>query len=199
MTYKLTFTSRDILLQNFFAAEHEQMPISYLVELAISYYAITGKYLPVGTVTTDEPKEYISIKAIYLKKDSIASQYLAEQKMLGEAYNATIKLILEQCLIIGDENKLMTKAEYLAHRQKINAYMQDKGKKPSLGLYSYTHKEESRAEAKAKQEIPAEKKFVEQKEIEKVSESTGQKLKKPKKTGKADLSFADNFVFGDIK
>lgn len=193
-SYKLTFTKRDILFHNFFSIEDSllPLPISYYVELAVSHYALTGEYLPIGTVTVDEPKEYFAVKALYFKKGGIAENYLNEQKMLGMAYSATIKLILEQCLVIGDENKLMTKAEYLIQRQKINSYLLNGGEKPSLGLYDYAHKKDSRAVA-AGREIPAEKKLE---KIDKVPEKTRQKANRP---SKSDLSFADNFVFGDIE
>lgn len=201
MNCKITFSKRDVLLQNFFNTEIEdaQLNISYLVELSITHYALTGKYLPVGTVTTDEPKEYITAKAVYFKKGGLAERYLNEQKMLGMAYNASVKLILEQSLIIGGENKLMTKAEYLAQRQKINAYLLN-GEKPSLGLYNYAHSRKSKKESgeavKARRVIPAEEQPVMPEKIDRAPERSRQKTNK---TGKSDLSFADNFVFGDIE
>lgn len=202
MTHKLTFTTRDILLQNFFLMEDKALPISYLVELAVTNYALTGKYLSVATVTTEEPENYLTKKAVYFKKDGIASRYLDEQKKQGKAYNAVIKLILEQSLTIGRENRLLTKAEYLAHRQKINAYLLNDGEKPSLGLYDYAHNrnvEEGRlAEVDVKRENPVERKSVTTKTMD-ISSEPKKTSKKPKKSGKADLSFADNFVFGNIE
>lgn len=183
-SHRIEYSKKDTLLKNFLTSETE-IPISNIVELAIEYYVTFGKYMELGKVTADENTIDETSKTLYFPKDSVAQRYLEEQKKNRIGCKKTIARIIESGLKIGEENRILTKKEYLVLKQMVNTSNFAETIEPqahSNPLFQY------RTE---KQEVQDQKKVVterKRKEEEKVEIAPSGK--------KGNLSFADGFIVG---
>lgn len=118
---RMRLGKKDVLLKNFFMAETE-IPHSNIIETAIEYYMKFGQYLPLGTVRAENVEE-IDSKSVYFSKNSPVIDYLEES---GQAYKTLIKMVIEQGVIIGDRNELLSTADYFRAKQQIGAGTMEK-------------------------------------------------------------------------
>ena len=93
--------------------------ISKPINLAIAYYAKTGKFLEIGKVK-DLKKQYENaVKYVYIPNNSIAFKFLSEKQEQGERVATLVKYILRNSITPAEETTVYDLDELRVRLEEI--------------------------------------------------------------------------------
>lgn len=108
----IALRKRDITLKKWFKlASQNDVNVSRLVQCAIEYYAITGEYMKLGSVTGEDMQMEDVRKSLYIPQNGIVNEFISKRNAEGVASGKVITRILEKAVEIGSENNILTNAE----------------------------------------------------------------------------------------
>ena len=108
----IALRKRDITLKKWFKlASQNDVNVSRLVQCAIEYYAITGEYMKLGSVTGEDIQMEDVRKSLYIPQNGIVNEFISKRNAEGVASGKVITRILEKAVEIGSENNILTNAE----------------------------------------------------------------------------------------
>lgn len=108
----IALRKRDITLKKWFKlASQNDVNVSRLVQCAIEYYAITGEYMKLGSVTGEDMQMEDVRKSLYIPQNGIVNEFISKRNAEGVASGKVITRILEKAVEIGSENNIITNAE----------------------------------------------------------------------------------------
>lgn len=108
----IALRKRDITLKKWFKlASQNDVNVSHLVQCALEYYAITGEYMKLGSVTGEDIQMEDVRKSLYIPQNGIVNEFISKRNAEGVASGKVITRILEKAVEIGSENNILTNAE----------------------------------------------------------------------------------------
>lgn len=108
----IALRKKNITLKKWFKlASENDVNVSRLVQCAIEYYAITGEYMKLGSVTGEDTEMEDVRKSLYLPQSGIVNEFISKRNAEGIASGKVITRILEKAVEIGSENNILTNAE----------------------------------------------------------------------------------------
>lgn len=100
---------RDAKIKKWFEqATENDVNISHLVQCAIEYYARTGEYLFLGSVTTEDKEYKDARKCLSIPQRGYVRQYLVSKEEEGISSGKIIKRILEKGISVDDKTQSVT-------------------------------------------------------------------------------------------
>lgn len=192
---KIVYTKTDTLIKNFLEAEGTQdVSISRLVQLAIEHYAITGKFIHLGTVSSEDEHPEKPRKTIYIPPDSDAMRYIHESVMGGKTKKRTICEIIINCIEIGECTQILDTKEYVMRQNELIKLKLGQKPKPTMSTLT-------KAETTDKPRINQDVVIKAMDDIKQPAEDIIREIihsepdpAKEKKKEKKRVSFADTFI-----
>lgn len=186
---KITYTKTDTLIKNFLEAEvADELSISKIVQLALEYHAVTGGFIQLGTVNSEDEHPAKQRKTIYIPKGSDAEKYIVSIQAAGKARKRAICDVLANCVDIGSVTQLIDFRDYIIRQNELIKLKQ--GQKPgvvskkAVETVAYTEKQVIDVPPQSQIQEPASKK-------ETITKTTLQKKSKR-------LTFGDKFIQSDF-
>ncbi len=186
---KIVYAKTDTLIKNFLEAEGPQdVSISKLVQLAIEYYAITGEFIYLGTVSSEEEHPEKLRKTIYFPKGSDALKYINETSAEGKAKKRVICEIIANCIEIGEHTHILDTKEYIVRQNELIKLKL--GQKPKITISAKT---ETKDKPKINQDVVIKAMDAIKQPAEEIIHSKPDPVKEKRKEKKR-VSFADSFI-----
>lgn len=188
---KITYSKTDTLIKNFLEAEGSQkIGISKLIQLAIEYYAITGEFLHLGTVSVEDEHPDKLRKTIYISKDSDAHNYISRAIEEGSAKKRVIWDIINGGIEVGESTQIMDVKTFIIRQNELAKLRLGQKQRPSMP---------SRKEIQPVREVPGQtavnlKDISKSKDIAVPTDTISEQKKKKKR-----VTFADEFIKNDFK
>ncbi len=109
-----------------------EVPISQIIDLAIQYHHITGKFLPLGTVSIKEENPQCIQKRLYFRNSSPVMDIVkSERELNSKMPKDVISEVLLGGLEIGESTQYMTAEEYTRALFSFNKLSSGQGTLPT--------------------------------------------------------------------